>query len=70
MTSEQLKAWRADMGLTQQASADALGVTLATFQQWERGTSFATGKIVTIDRRTALACAALRAELAPEGGAE
>lgn len=67
MTNEQLKAWRTDMGLTQQAAADALGVTLATFQQWERGTSFATGKPVKIDRRTALACAAIRSGLDLDG---
>lgn len=67
MTNAQLKTWRTDMGLTQQAAADALGVTLATFQQWERGASFATGKPVKIDRRTALACAAIRAGLEPEG---
>lgn len=66
MTNDRLRTWRTDMGYTQQVAADALGVTLATFQQWERGTSFATGKPVKIDRRTALACAAIRAGLAPE----
>jgi len=67
MTNEELRAWRTAIGITQQAAADALGVTLATFQQWERGTSFATGKPVKIDRRTSLACAAIRAGLEPEG---
>lgn len=67
MTNDQLHTWRTDMRLTQQAAADALGVTLATYQQWERGASFATGKPVSPDRRTALACAALRAGIEPEG---
>src|SRR5574337_1954036 len=42
----------------------ALGVRLATYQEWERGARFADGRPVQIDRRTALACAALAAGLA------
>ena len=49
------------MSLSQRAAAQALGVTLATLQAWERGRSFQTDKPVEIDRRTALACAALAA---------
>ena len=40
------------MSLTQRAAAEALGVTQAAYSRWVTG---ATG----IDRRTALACAAL-----------
>ncbi len=29
--------WRARMGLSQRAAANALGVTLSTWQAWERG---------------------------------
>ena len=36
------------------------------YQAMERGRSWGTGRPVPIDRRTALACAAVRAGLAPE----
>lgn len=42
-------------------AADALGVTLATYQRLERGSDWTTGRPVKVDRRTALACAALAA---------
>jgi DNA-binding XRE family transcriptional regulator len=51
------------MGYTQRAAAAALGITLATYQRLERGAEWADGAAVTIDRRTALACAALAAGL-------
>lgn len=51
------------MGYTQQAAADALGMTLSGYQQMLAGVSRSTGKPMTIDRRTALACAALTAGL-------
>ena len=41
--------------------------TLKTYQQLERGQSWATGEPVLPCLRTALACAALRAGLPPEG---
>lgn len=56
-----LLAWRQDLGLTQRGAATALGVSLPTYQQLERGTAWATGKPVEIDKRTALACAAIKA---------
>lgn len=65
MTHDNIKAWRTSMGYSQHAAAEALGVTPTTYQAMERGTSFATGKPVVIDRRTALACAAISAGLAP-----
>lgn len=67
MTRDELAAWRASMTLTQRAAAEALGITLATYQRMERGREWGKPDPVTIDRRTALACAALRAGIAPEG---
>ena len=59
MTSVDLAAWRAQMTYTQRQAAAALGITLPTYQRLERGAEWADGAPVTIDRRTALACAAL-----------
>ncbi len=67
MTADDLARWRTDLGLTQRVAAAALGIALINYQEMERGTRFATGKPAPIDRRTALACAAIRAGLAPEG---
>ena len=67
MTAEQLAQWRADLGLSQRAAAAALGIALPTYQSMERGRSWKTGQPLEIDRRTALACAALAAGLAPVG---
>lgn len=67
MMPEHLKKWRSDMGLTQRAAAESLGITLATYQRLERGQEWDGSKPVFIDRRTALACAAIRAGLGPEG---
>ena len=67
MTPAQLATWRTDLQMTQRAAAGALGVTLTTYQAMERGRSWMTGKPVSIDLRTALACAAVRAGVPPEG---
>ena len=67
MTSVDLAAWRAQMTYTQRQAAAALGITLATYQRLERGAEWADGAPVTIDRRTALACAAIAAGIAPWG---
>lgn len=67
MTPEQLARWRTDLGLTHRAAAEALGIALVSYQEIERGTRFANSKPAPIDRRTALACAAIRAGLVPEG---
>ena len=63
MTPADLSAWRTHMGYTQRKAADALSITLATYQRMERGADWETGSAVKIDRRTALACAALAAGL-------
>lgn len=57
----------ANRWVTPSAAADALGVTKTTYQAMERGRSFATDKPVAIDKRTALACAAISAGLQPWG---
>lgn len=63
MSPADLATWELHMGYSQRQAADALGVTLPTYQQWRRGTRFKDDSPVEIDRRTALACAALAAGL-------
>lgn len=63
MTPDCLSAWRQHMGYSQRKAAAELGVTLPTYQRLERGAEWADGSPVQIDRRTALACAALAAGL-------
>ncbi|MBC3931963.1 helix-turn-helix domain-containing protein [Undibacterium curvum] len=65
MTPDNLRAWQSQMGYTQAGAAEALGVSLATYKDWLTGKSRTTGRPVTIDRRTALACAALVAGIPP-----
>jgi len=67
MNYADLATWRASLKLSQRAAAAALGVTLTTYQAMERGRSWGTGRPVPIDRRTALACAAILAGLEPVG---
>lgn len=59
MKKEDLIAWQAHMGFTQQQAANALGVGLSAYKDWTKGISRTTGKMVSIDTRTALACAAI-----------
>lgn len=61
MTPADLATWRASLHMSQRAAAAALGVSLATYQAMERGRAWATGKPVTINRRTELACQAIAA---------
>lgn len=58
MTPADLRAWQASVGLSQRAAAQTLGVTHAAYSAWVLGKT-------PIDRRTALACAALAARLEP-----
>lgn len=58
MTPADLRAWLAAMGYSNYRAAKELGCTATTVANWLDGTS-------KIDRRTALACAALTAGLAP-----
>ena len=61
MTPADLRAWLAVMGYSNYRAAKELGVTATTIANCLDGTS-------KIDRRTALACAALAAGLAPWRG--
>jgi transcriptional regulator with XRE-family HTH domain len=59
MTPADLRAWTQQMGYTSyEQAAAALGVSRATYAYWLAGKP-------AIDRRTALACAALAAGLRP-----
>ncbi len=66
MTPADLRAWRAAMGYSsQEKAATALGMTKSNYIDLETGVRRTTGKpIDQIDRRTALACAAIAAGLA------
>jgi transcriptional regulator with XRE-family HTH domain len=61
MSPPDLVAWELYMGYTQRQAAEALGVSLPTYQQFRRGARFRDDTPIEIDRRTALACAALAA---------
>ncbi len=68
MTPRDVKRWQKELGYkTQAEAAEALGVSVPTFQDMLRGTSRTTGKAIEIDKRTALACAALANHLEPYG---
>ena len=63
MTPDDLRAWQASLGYTYDTAAQALGVNRSTYADWVAGQSRTTGRPITIDRRTALACAAIAAGL-------
>ena len=67
MTKEELKEWQAVMGFTQQRAADALGVGLSAYKDWSNGYSRTTKNPMKIEKRTALACAALLLKIPPYG---
>jgi len=54
------------MGYSQRKAADELGMTLAGYQQMERGVYWSSGKPIKIDKRTDLACSAIRHKIHPE----
>lgn len=56
MTPNDLRAWQAHMGYTYVMAAEALGISRSGFQKLLSGAN-------PIDRRTALACAAIAAGL-------
>ncbi|PWC54670.1 hypothetical protein TSA6c_00035 [Azospirillum sp. TSA6c] len=59
MTPKDLREWMTVMGFKSQAkAAEALGVSAETFGNWLAGKR-RDGKPAPIDKRTALACAAL-----------
>ncbi len=63
MTPADLRAWQAAMGYTYDSAAEALGINRSTYADLISGVSRTTGKPKEIDRRTALACAAIAAGL-------
>lgn len=68
MTPAQFKAWRKSRGLSQQAAADALGISKSSVELYERGTRREDGRPVVIPKTVALACAAVAFDLPPYGG--
>jgi len=67
MNNEQFKSWRKKMKFTQQQAADALGINNRSVVNYERGKRYDDGRAVIIPRTVALACAAIKAGLEPEG---
>lgn len=59
-----IAAWRARMGLSQRAAAEALGMSLSGYQEQERGAKFG-GQAREASRVLLLACAALEHRLDP-----
>ena len=57
MTPADLRAWQAAMGYTYETAAEALGMSRAGYAK------LVLGQTASIDRRTALACAAIAAGL-------
>ena len=60
MTPADLRTWQARQGLTQQAAANALGMSLSGYKKLVLG-------LTAADQRTALACAAVDAGMSPWG---
>jgi DNA-binding XRE family transcriptional regulator len=58
MTPDDLRAWQAHMEYTYDTASKALGVARSTYATWVNGQR-------EIDLRTALACAAIAANLKP-----
>lgn len=58
MTPSDLRAWQQAMGYTYEAAAEALGISRSGFQKLLSGAN-------PIDKRTALACAAIAAGIEP-----
>lgn len=67
MTPDDFKAWRMTVGLSQQAAADALGISKGSVELYEAGKRRDDGRPVAIPKTVALACAALYHKLQPWG---
>jgi len=60
MTPVQFKAWRVDLGYTQDQAAAALGVSKSTIVNYETGVRRDTGEPIIIPKVVALACLAVK----------
>ncbi|WP_337996242.1 helix-turn-helix transcriptional regulator [Oleispirillum naphthae] len=67
MTSDDFRAWRKALGLTQTAAAQALGLGKSTVELYEAGKRRDNGAPVDIPHTVALACSALYHRLSPWG---
>jgi len=65
MTPDDFKAWRKAMGWNQTEAAEALGLSLGTIGNYERGSRREDGRPAPVPRTVALACAAVAAGLRP-----
>jgi transcriptional regulator with XRE-family HTH domain len=66
MTNEELVKWRKTVALTQQEAADRLGVSLATYENYERGSRRDNDQPVKIPDYIELACDGLSLRLAAD----
>lgn len=67
MSPDDFKNWRKAMNFTLRDASAALGVSIASMSNYERGERREDGRPVFIPKHVALACAAVRAGLDPEG---
>ena len=65
MTPTDLRAWQKAMRYTYDTAAQALGINRSTYAALISGINPKTGEPKPIDRRTALACAAILAGINP-----
>lgn len=66
MTPQQLKDWRASLGLSQRKAASSLGISERMYIYYEKGRR-EDGRAAPIPRTVALACAAVSQGLEPAG---
>jgi transcriptional regulator with XRE-family HTH domain len=59
MTGPEFRTWRARLGYTQAAAAEALGISVSQIADYESGTKRGTDRAAPIPRVIALACQAL-----------
>ncbi|KYZ87761.1 hypothetical protein A3Q32_10355 [Alcanivorax sp. KX64203] len=60
-----MKDWRTRMGWSQRRAAQELGVTLPTYQSWERGVRLSDGSLIDPPLTALLAAAAREKGLDP-----
>lgn len=65
MLPEQFKQWRKEMKFTQAQAADALGLSKATIENYDKGIRREDGREVIIPIIVAFACNALLHKLKP-----